>query len=159
MKKSCTIAGFLLFVQVCPAAPASGRQAAEWRLLRHAIYPVKVERSLSQDSPSDHALIKNRYIRFLIGTDRTFTGKLGSEARRQFLNRLKGPIRRAMGFDFSRDAGKAFSGLPRRSRPQGGGFRLLATLAAIPSVAGVRLLRECTRLECSPKTGPVLVRA
>jgi len=61
---------------------------------------------------ADHALIKQRYVQFLTGTDRTFAGELGVEAARQFVRRLKGPIARATRFDFSRDANRPFRAFP-----------------------------------------------
>ena len=61
---------------------------------------------------ADHELIKQRYVQFLTGTDRTFADNLGAEANRQFLHRLRRPIERAMAFDFSRDAGKTFRAFP-----------------------------------------------
>lgn len=113
MKKSCAGVGLLLLVQVCAAAALeSGRETAELRIDKHSIYPAIIEESLSQNGSLDQALIKNRYIRFLTGTDRAFAGKLGAEASRQFLHRLRAPIARAMVFDFSWDADKAFRAFP-----------------------------------------------
>lgn len=65
-----------------------------------------------QQVAADHALIKDRYVRFLTGTDRTFAGPWGAEASRQFLHRLRRPIARAMAFDFPRDADRAFRAFP-----------------------------------------------
>jgi len=57
---------------------------------------------------ADHNRIKERYIQFLVGTDQTFNGKFGVEAAAGFLDRINGPIEKAMKFDFSKDAGKTF---------------------------------------------------
>ncbi|WP_168433510.1 polysaccharide lyase family 8 super-sandwich domain-containing protein [Pontiella sulfatireligans] len=71
-----------------------------------ALYPpVKLGRA---ELVTDHSLIKERYIRFLIGTDKTFHGKFGKEAAVGFLERINGPIGKAMKFDFSKDVGKVF---------------------------------------------------
>lgn len=59
-----------------------------------------------------HALIKQRYLEFLVGTKATFNGSFGSEAGRQFLHRVRRPIQRAMAFDFSQDAGVPFRAFP-----------------------------------------------
>ncbi len=71
MKKS--FLGFVLLMLILLSAVTaimSGKETSELR---------NNESSL-QEASSDYALIKNRYIRFLIGTDKTFTGKLGAEA-------------------------------------------------------------------------------
>ena len=56
----------------------------------------------------DSQVVKDRYTRFLVGTDDTFRGKLGPQAHDVFKRRLRGPIREALAFDFSQDAGKPF---------------------------------------------------
>ncbi|MCF7848756.1 MAG: hypothetical protein K9M45_07905 [Kiritimatiellales bacterium] len=56
----------------------------------------------------DHQLIKERYVRFLTGTDKTFTGKYGAAAADQFLKVIKRPIRNAMRHDFTKNADKTF---------------------------------------------------
>ena len=62
-----------------------------------ALYPpVKLSRA---ELAADHARIKQRYIQFLIGTDQTFAGKYGKEAATGFLERINGPIGKAMKFD------------------------------------------------------------
>ena len=57
---------------------------------------------------AEHARIKQRYIQFLIGTESTFKGKYGAEAAAGFINRIEGAIKKAMAFDFKKDAGKTF---------------------------------------------------
>ena len=59
-----------------------------------------------------HGRIKERYVRFLAGTDRTFSGEPGAEAAGKFLARVKGAVRRVRGFDFSKDADVSFRGFP-----------------------------------------------
>ena len=63
-------------------------------------------------SAQERARIKERYVRFLAGTDKTFSGKWGVEACEEFLRRIRKPIRQAKAFDFSHDAGKPFSAFP-----------------------------------------------
>lgn len=53
-------------------------------------------------------LIKQRYKQFLVGTDQTFIGKFGEEAAAEFIERVKGPIEKAMKYDFTKDAGNTF---------------------------------------------------
>ncbi len=62
----------------------------------------------STDIDADHERIKQRYVQFLIGTDQTFAGKYGAEAAAGFLERVGGPIQKAMKFDFTKDVGKTF---------------------------------------------------
>ena len=63
--------------------------------------------------PADaHQRIKERYVRFLVGTDETFKGDFGAEVAREFVARVKGPIRQVRRVDFSRDAGKVFRAFP-----------------------------------------------
>lgn len=61
---------------------------------------------------ADYALIKERYVRFLTGTDKTLAGELGSGTTREFLRRLRRPIARAMAFDYDRDGERPFRALP-----------------------------------------------
>jgi chondroitin-sulfate-ABC endolyase/exolyase len=67
-----------------------------------------------------HPIIKKRYIQFLTGTDKTFSGKYGAEASLQFIQRLRRPIERALSFGFSRDASKTFLAFPGEPGHKGG---------------------------------------
>lgn len=61
---------------------------------------------------NEQALIKDRYVRFLTGTDAVFEGEIGEQAARLFLQRLRRPIGQAMAFDFALDADKPFRAFP-----------------------------------------------
>lgn len=70
------------------------------------IYPdVKLS---SAGVVAQQRLIKQRYKQFLIGTDQTFVGKFGPGAAVGFIDRVEGPIKKAMAYDFTKDAGKTF---------------------------------------------------
>jgi hypothetical protein len=89
--------------------------AALW--MRPAIAAVMAMASIAGTSaqgelPAEHQLLKRRYVEYLIGTDQTFSGALGEQAEAQFLGRVRRPIRRALAFDFTRDAGKPFRAFP-----------------------------------------------
>ena len=102
MKKSFSVVGVLLPILLSTATIlAYGEETS----IRNDEYP-------SQGASSDCALMKNRYIRFLIGTNTTFAGNFGEEAKRQFLHRLRTPIKRAMELDFSMDTDKTFRTFP-----------------------------------------------
>ena len=66
----------------------------------------------SQSYASAHSLIKERYLRFLTGTDDLFHDEMGQDAAELFLLRLRRPIGRAMEFDFSHDAERPFRAFP-----------------------------------------------
>lgn len=57
---------------------------------------------------ADHQQIKQRYIQYLIGTEQSFDGTHGAAAAQGFIGRLSRPIRDALAFDFSKDAGETF---------------------------------------------------
>ncbi|MBI9021276.1 MAG: hypothetical protein JEZ10_08505 [Verrucomicrobia bacterium] len=71
-----------------------------------AVYPDVVLSAAEIDA--EHQLAKERYIKFLIGTEQTFSGKYGKEAFAGFMERIQRPIERAMAFDFKQDANKTF---------------------------------------------------
>lgn len=76
MKVLSTGVGVLLPILLSSATiPAHGKETPNSRIN---------ESPLKQPS-SDYALIKKRHIRFLIGTDRTFAGDFGEDAKRQSL--------------------------------------------------------------------------
>ncbi len=85
-------------------------------LVGNSIADEAVSKSAERREPNpfaaDHARIKERYLRFLIGTDRTFSGNWGPEACEKFVRVIRGPIERAKTFDFSQDAGKAYRAYP-----------------------------------------------
>ena len=87
-------------------------------LLSAATSNAEDSESMSPTAPAPdqiaeiHALIKQRYLQFLIGTDRTFTGELGAEAGRQFLKQIRKQIARAMRFDFSKKNNSPFRAFP-----------------------------------------------
>jgi chondroitin-sulfate-ABC endolyase/exolyase len=103
MKKSFSVLGVLLPILLSAATVSVyGEETSKLRNSKSSL----------QEASSDYALIKNLYIRFLIGTDKTFAGIFGEEAKRQFLHRLRTPIKRAMEFDFSTDTDNVFRTFP-----------------------------------------------
>jgi len=74
--------------------------ASDNRYLMPNITPAQID--------ADHKLIKKRYIRFLTGTERTFSGRFGAMAATAFLRYVEGPIKEVMQFDFTKEAGKTF---------------------------------------------------
>jgi len=59
-----------------------------------------------------HARIKARYRQFLLGTDKTFSGRLGKEACEAYRRRVSGAVRRALAMDLTKDAGVVFDKFP-----------------------------------------------
>ena len=106
----------------------------------------------------DQALIKDRYVQFLTGTNRTFAGGGGGEPaippgvtsersralwRRIVARRRQGVLR-----------------VSGRCRLQGGGGRLFTDSPAVPAVVGVWLLCALARQSALPEAGgPALLPA
>ena len=88
----CTVATAAVIAQQLPQPGVSDREAG---------------------AAAEHRRVKERYIRFLIGTDQTFHGALGAEVAARFVDRVEKPIGRARAFDYSRDAGAVFRGFER----------------------------------------------
>jgi len=93
------------------AVPA-GQEVVIEKPVKLSIYEPRVYAPVSL-SPAqvvaEQQRIKQRYKQFLIGTDQTFIGKFGAEATAGFIDRVKGPIEKAMKYDFTKDADKTFS--------------------------------------------------
>jgi len=113
MKNSFAGIGLLLFAQVCVSAcPAPSQSTDASRIEKGAAPSVTTKAAL------DHMHIKRRYVQFLIGTNKTFTGELGDQAKSQFLRRVRTSIARVKSFDFSQDANRPF-----RAFPEGPGYK------------------------------------
>jgi chondroitin-sulfate-ABC endolyase/exolyase len=61
---------------------------------------------------AEHARIRARYVQFLLGSDKTFSGPMGPRAHATFQRRIAGTIKKAMSLALTRDADKTFKKFP-----------------------------------------------
>ncbi|MBT3199086.1 MAG: hypothetical protein HN350_04130 [Phycisphaerales bacterium] len=61
---------------------------------------------------AEHARIKARYVKFLIGTDKTFSGKFGKQVYASYSRRISGLIKRALTMDLTKGANQTFDKFP-----------------------------------------------